>query len=94
MDNFDRFIAARDFLLRTRADWETAYRDFEWPQVEAFNWATDYFDRIAEGNLAPALRVVNDAALDVTVSYAEMAQRSSQVANFLQSRGVRREIAS
>lgn len=88
MDNFDRFIAARDFLLRTRADWETAYRDFEWPQVEAFNWATDYFDRIAEGNLAPALRVVNDAALDVTVSYAEMAQRSSQVANFLQSLGV------
>ena len=26
------FKAARDFLLAHRADYETAYRDFEWPQ--------------------------------------------------------------
>lgn len=89
MHNSDRFIAARDFLLQSRDDWETAHREFRWPQVDEFNWAIDYFDRIAEDNQAPALRVVNDANLDVTVSYAEMAKRSSQVANFIQSRDVK-----
>lgn len=50
MHNSDRFIAARDFLLQSREDWSTAYRDFQWPQLDAFNWAIDYFDRIAEDN--------------------------------------------
>ena len=33
------FIKARDFLLRHRTDYTTAYRDFRWPQLGEFNWA-------------------------------------------------------
>ena len=38
------FLAAREFLLRHREDYTTAYRDFRWPKLERFNWALDYFD--------------------------------------------------
>ena len=49
------FIAARDFCLRHRTDYETARREFSWPRLEDFNWALDYFDAIAAGNASPAL---------------------------------------
>ena len=35
------FLAARDFLLRHRTDYDTAYREFRWPELERFNWALD-----------------------------------------------------
>ena len=44
------FIAARDFLLRHREDYATAYRDFRWPKLDRFNWALDYFDVMARDN--------------------------------------------
>ena len=31
------FLEARDFLLRHRDDYATAYRDFRWPRLERFN---------------------------------------------------------
>jgi acetyl-CoA synthetase len=46
------FLAARDFLIRHREDYATAYRDFRWPQLERFNWALDYFDPMARGVVA------------------------------------------
>ncbi|MEP6884669.1 MAG: AMP-binding protein [Gammaproteobacteria bacterium] len=61
---------------------------FDWPAIEHFNWALDFFDRIAAGNDRPALRVVDDAGGDQIKSFAELAKRSNQVANFLASRGV------
>src|SRR4051812_5418361 len=42
-----RLRAARDFLLETREDYERAYREFRWPQLETFNWALDWFDVLA-----------------------------------------------
>jgi acetyl-CoA synthetase len=36
---------ARDFLLRHCLDYETARREFRWPQLEHFNFALDWFDR-------------------------------------------------
>jgi acetyl-CoA synthetase len=54
------FLAARDFLLRHRDDPETACRDFRWPQLDRFNWALDHFDRMAQGNDAPALWIVGE----------------------------------
>jgi hypothetical protein len=30
---------ARDLLLERRDDYDTAYRDFRWPRLDAFNWA-------------------------------------------------------
>src|SRR5579862_652635 len=84
-----RFIELRDQLLRLREDYAAARREFRWPQFEHFNWAHDYFDAIAAGNDAAALRHVDDAGGDQTLSFAELAQRSDQVANFLASQGLR-----
>ena len=43
----DAFRAARDLLLAHRADYDTARREFAWPDLGEFNWALDWFDVIA-----------------------------------------------
>ena len=88
MDTTRRFIEARDQLLRLRTDLSAAQREFRWPAFENFNWVRDYFDVIAAGNDAAALRVIDDAGGDETLSFAQLSRRSSQVANFLTGRGV------
>jgi acetyl-CoA synthetase len=84
------FLHARDFLLRHRDDYATAYRDFRWPELTHFNWALDHFDELARGNDATALHIVGEDGSEVKRSFAQMAQRSSQVANYLRGLGVRR----
>jgi acetyl-CoA synthetase len=84
------FRAARDFLLDHRDDYDTAYRDFRWPELTEFNWALDWFDVVAAGNDAPALWIVEEDGSEQRVSYAEMSRRSNQVANWLRGLGVRR----
>lgn len=84
------FLQARDFLLAHRLDYDRAYREFRWPQLEHFNWALDYFDVMAHGNEAPALHIVDDTGHEVKRSFHQMAERSSQVANHLRALGVRR----
>ncbi|PYX93204.1 MAG: AMP-dependent synthetase [Acidobacteria bacterium] len=84
------FLAAREFLFKHREDYETAYRDFRWPQLNQFNWALDYFDAYARGNNKPALWIVDENGPEVKLSFAEMSRRSNQVANFLRQQGVRR----
>src|SRR4051812_42148014 len=79
----DSFLKARDFLLKHREDYETAYRDFVWPTVEHFNWARDWFDVHARGNTRTALRIIHDSGPDTAVSFAELSERSNRVANFL-----------
>ncbi|MDX3524074.1 AMP-binding protein [Streptomyces scabiei] len=85
----DEFRAARDFLLAHREDYATAYRGFTWPRPEYFNWALDWFDVIARGNDRPALHIVEEDGTETVVSFAEMSERSSRVANRLRDRGVR-----
>ena len=82
------FLEARDQLLRCRDDLAEALRAFRWPALTEFNWARDYFDVIASGNEAAALRVVDDAGGDETLSFARLARRSAQVAAFLEDAGV------
>jgi acetyl-CoA synthetase len=82
------FLAAREFLLTHREDYETAYRNFRWPQLDKFNWALDYFDTFARGNNKSALWIVDDHGPQVKLSFAEMSRRSNQVANFLRQQGV------
>ncbi len=89
MSSSRRFIEVRDQLLRCREDWTGAQRQFRWPVLEEFNWVRDYFDVVAAGNGAPALRVVDDAGGDQSLTFSELAQRSAQVANFLASEGLR-----
>jgi acetyl-CoA synthetase len=84
------FIRAREQLLSLRDDPRTAQRDFRWPALETFNWATDYFDPLARDNDAPALRVVRDAVPEQVLSFAQLARRSAQVANFLTAQGLGR----
>jgi acetyl-CoA synthetase len=86
----DAFIAARDFLLACRTDYETAARDFRWPALSEFNWALDHFDTLARGNDATALWIVGDDGSEHRRSFREMSERSSQVANHLRGLGVRR----
>ena len=84
------FLAARDFLLTHRLDHERAYRDFRWPVLDRFNWALDHFDVMARGNGATALHIVGEDGSEVKRSFSEMAERSSQVANYLRGIGVQR----
>ena len=86
----DVFWAARDLLLRHRADLDAARREFRWPVLDRFNWALDHFDRMAAGNRTAALRFIGPGDLDASVSFADMARRSNQVANHLRALGVRR----
>jgi acetyl-CoA synthetase len=82
------FLAARAFLLEHREDYARAYRDFRWPVLDEFNWALDYFDEWARGNEQPALWLTAEGAPDTKLSFAQLAERSNQVANFLRRQGV------
>ena len=42
--------AARDFLIQHREDHPTAQAGFTWPELPVFNFATDWFDGLAEEN--------------------------------------------
>ncbi|WP_298292772.1 AMP-binding protein [Thiomonas sp.] len=84
------FAAARDLLLRHRTDYTRAYAEFQWPRLDTFNWALDYFDPMARGNAQLALWIVEEDGSDARYSFADMAQRSARMANFLRAHGVRR----
>lgn len=84
------FKAARDFLFAHRTDYATAHRDFRWPDLDAFNYALDWFD----GELACsqsndlALKIVGDGA--ATRTFTQLSEASSRVANGLRALGVGR----
>jgi len=85
------FRAARDLLLARRTDYAAARAGFAWPALDEFNWALDWFDVVAaEHPQRTALRVVWDSGNDESLTYGEMAARSSQVATWLRGLGVRR----
>ena len=87
----DALRAARDLLIAHRTEYTAAVGRFAWPALDEFNWALDWFDVIAaEHPERLALRVVGDDGSDEALSYAAMAARSSQVANWLRGLGVRR----
>ena len=85
----EEFRAARDFLLRHRTDYRAAYDGFRWPRPEHFNWALDWFDRIAEGNDRTALWIAEEDGTETRHSFAELSERSDRVAGWLRARGVR-----
>ncbi|QLH40720.1 MAG: AMP-binding protein [Defluviicoccus sp.] len=86
----DAFRDARHFLISHRQDYETAYRDFRWPQLTTFNWALDWFDVYARNNDRTALWVVDENGDETKLSFRELSERSNRVANFLRAQGVRR----
>jgi len=84
------FRAARDFLLAQRGRHDAALAGFQWPSLQHFNWALDWFDVLARDNHATALWVVHDDGSEQRLSFAQMAERSNRVAHWLRSRGVKR----
>ncbi|MHA6795429.1 AMP-binding protein [Pseudonocardia bannensis] len=87
------FYAAREFLLAHREDYDTAYRDFRWPELDEFNWALDHFDAVAadpERGARRALWIVEGDGSEAHWTFAELSQRSNRVANWLRERGVAR----
>ncbi|WP_327190921.1 AMP-binding protein [Streptomyces xinghaiensis] len=85
----EEFRRARDFLLRHREDYEAARAGFRWPRPSRFNWALDWFDRVAEGNDRTALHIVEEDGRESRSSFAELSARSGRVANWLRAQGVR-----
>ena len=86
MDGGTAFRELRDRFL----DPARAPSELRWPEGVAFNWARDYFDRVAAGNNRAALRVVDDHNRDLSLSFQALASRSNRVANFLSAQGVGR----
>ena len=84
------FLESRDFLLAHRADYEVAREGFVWPRLPQFNWALDYFDPMAVGNEDTALWIVEESGEECRLSFAALAARSNQVANWLRAQGVQR----
>jgi len=84
----DKFLAARQFLLNNRGDYERAYSEFRWPDLSDFNWARDWFDVYAQGNHKTALWLLSDTRGEVRFSYQDLAERSDRVAHFLQRQGL------
>ena len=83
------FLAARDLLHALWDDHDAAVARFAWPRPEHFNWALDWFDRVAVDNTRIALRTLDGGAM-TAVSYAELSECSNRVANWLRRLGVRR----
>src|SRR3954451_7858136 len=88
------FQEARSFLLKHRMDYETAVRDFRWPDPVAFNWALDWFDaelaRNPESKDRAALWIVDAGNRETKLSFEKLSCRSNQVANFLRAQGLQR----
>ncbi|HEY4418537.1 MAG TPA: AMP-binding protein [Pseudonocardia sp.] len=89
----EAFYAAREFLVAHREDYDTAYRDFRWPEIDEFNWALDHFDAVGadpERGAARALWIVEQDGSEAYWTFAELSARSNQVANWLREHGVAR----
>src|SRR5690242_13442550 len=88
--------AARDFLQLHRSDYQTASAGFNWPELSLFNFATDWFDGLAdELGSQSALRVIDAApdgsiGRDQSLSFTDLRDRSVAVAHWLADLGVRR----
>lgn len=89
---YDSFRQARDLLLELRDDHAAARQQYEPPRPASFNWALDWFDRVAATEPTAsraALRIVGgDGATELT--YAELADRSSRLAGWYHAHGMRR----
>src|SRR5919107_4780449 len=92
-DSVQAFYAARGFLFAHRDDYDTAYRDFRWPELDTFNWALDHIDAVAADPVRGARRalwIVEQDGSEAYRTFAELAERSNRVANRLREWGVQR----
>jgi acetyl-CoA synthetase len=82
---------ARDQLIALHGDHTRAVSEFVWPDISgAFNWAHDWFDRIAYGNDRDALVIVEEDGSITRRSYEEMRVASDRLAQWLVAQGLGR----
>src|SRR4051794_18864584 len=89
------FKEARAFLLKHRTDYDTAVKNFRWPDPVPFNWALDWFDaglaRDPDSKTRTALWIVDAGSnRESKLSFEALSRRSNQVANFLRKQGAKR----
>jgi acetyl-CoA synthetase len=87
------FRAARRFLLENRENYQAAYAGFDWPTLDEFNWALEWFDYLGDDSESadrPALWIIEQDGSEQKWTFAEMSRRSNQVANWLREQGVGR----
>ena len=85
------FKAARDFLFVNRTNYRAAHAGFQWPKLDTFNYALDWFDaELAHGESANglALKIVGDGA--ATATFGELSTNSNRIANGLRALGGQR----
>src|SRR5699024_12134723 len=90
----EQFLAARDFLVANRENYTTAVKEFEWPRLDSFNFATDWFDYLATQSASEnreAIVINEQDGSSTRRTYSEMSMRSQQLANWLSDQGVKRE---
>jgi acetyl-CoA synthetase len=79
----------RDFLLEHGQDYAGAVAGFEWPDLDEFNFATEWFDVVAgEHPDRAAVTIVSADLSTQSWSYGELSRRSDQVARWLRSQGL------
>ncbi len=84
------YRAARDQLIALRDRYDRAMAEFSFPKVgPVFNWAHDWFDRVARGNQRLALVTVEEDGTRRACTFDQLASRSDQVAQWLREVGVR-----
>lgn len=89
----EQFRAARDLLVECQQDYQRAREQFRWPRFEHFNFALDWFDRIAESPERADQDALIIAEADGSVlrrTFAELSETSDRVANWLLAQGMRR----
>ena len=89
------FRQAREFLLANRTAYDKAVAGFQWPEPVPFNWALEWFDAelasAADSKDHCALWIVDVATGQETkLTFAELATRSNQIANYLRRQGLKR----
>lgn len=82
--------AARDFLLQHRTSYEVAASGFRWPELSVYNFATDWFDGLAEENPDGIALWMIDGDTETKLTFAELAARSVAVAHLLAELGLKR----
>jgi len=85
----NKFLELRDFIFNAK-NYEEAVKGFHWPRLTKFNWAIDYFDKMAESNQKTALIFADTEGNEEKVTFDEMRKRSNQVANFLNDLGLQK----
>ena len=83
------FRSARDFLQAHRESYTTAYQGFRWPDLQSFNYATDWVDVLAaEHGTGRALWIIEEDGAETILTFAEVCSLSQRFAGFLKAAGI------